>query len=326
MKAQTISIVGLDRIGASIALAIKASSLQMTVLGHDRDNEVARRAQQMKIIDKADWSLSGAAAAADILVLSVPAHELEATLPTIGRDIKGHTLILDLSPLKGLGQKLARQHLKQGHYVGAVPVLAARWLADGRSGLDAARADLFRNSVFGLMPGPKAEPKAVETAVHVGNLLGATPFFLDPLEYDSLVQGVETVPGLLAAAMFRAVAQSTAWHDILRFAGLPFSLMTAALGQEADIPYLALHNQAATLRWLDALMEELRQTRRLVAQGDREQLAAMAELLSHDRQLWLKERAENDWDEKEIPGLEDVSSGFDLMGNLGRLRKKDKEE
>ena len=35
MRTQTITIIGLDRVGASIGLALKNSSLDATVIGHD---------------------------------------------------------------------------------------------------------------------------------------------------------------------------------------------------------------------------------------------------------------------------------------------------
>ena len=228
---------------------------------------------------------------------------------------------MDLAGLKSQGVKWADKYLKQGHYVGVSPILAAARLNDGREGVEASRQDLFKHSVFCLMPSANADPKAVETAVNLGRLLGSQPFFLDPLEYDSFTQALETTPGLLAMALFRAITQSTGWRDMLRFAGLDFTRATAALDNK-DLASLAFHDQASTLRWLDAVIQELEQVRNLMAKGDKERMELILEQLSIDRERWLGEREKNEW-------LEDTTSnvsGISLTGQMfgfGRPKSDD---
>jgi prephenate dehydrogenase len=223
MKAQTISIIGLGRTGASVGLALKASHLNVTVIGHDKDGDAAKAAQEAGAIDSRQWRLVRAAAEGDIIILAVPDSEVEGILEAIGQDIREHALILSFSSLKGAGQRWADRYLQTGHYVGAVPVLAASALQDGTPGVAGARVDLFRDSILCLMPSPRTDPQAVETAVNLGTVLGAKPFFLDADEYDNLVLGVETIPGLLAAALFAAITEANGWRDMLRFANLPFA-------------------------------------------------------------------------------------------------------
>ncbi|NJN54993.1 MAG: prephenate dehydrogenase/arogenate dehydrogenase family protein [Anaerolineae bacterium] len=159
MKAQTITIIGLGRAGVSIGLAVKAK-LPMTVVGYDPNPETARAAQdKMKAVDAVEMNLFKAATKADILVIMLPVSELEETFRIIGDGLQSHTLVLDFSGLKGPGLKWARQHLQQGHYVGATPVLAEKWLADGRTNNSAATADLFQESLLCLMPSPYADRK-----------------------------------------------------------------------------------------------------------------------------------------------------------------------
>jgi prephenate dehydrogenase len=319
MKTQTITIIGLDRIGASIALAIKKSPLDVTLIGHDPDEEKGKQAfQSLQAIDKFERSLTQAARQADILVITAQIADMQSILQVIGPEVQPHTLILDLSSLKRLGLDWAKLHLQQGHYVGAVPVLAAPYLADGRSQTMSATADLFKNSAFCLMPSPKADPQAVETAVNFGILLGALPYFVDPDEYDSLMQGTETLPALVSLAMFNAMQQSTGWRDMLRFAGMPFALSTLPLENDRSIPFHALQNKEATLRWLDALMEELKAVRRLVYQEEEEILAALTEQLAIERTKWLDSREKNDWDERHAQPIEKRSLSEHLFGGLVR--------
>lgn len=327
MKAQTVTIVGMSRTGISIARAIKASSAGLTIVGHDRFRELTQKAKDdLKAIDRAEWNLVNAAAAADILVLAVPLAELESTLMVIGEEVQPHALVLDLAVLKGRSLNWADQHLKRGHYVGVVPVLSAQYLNDGREEAEAATADLFHNSIFCLMPSVHADPQAVDTAVNFGRLLGAVPYFIDPMEYDSLAQGVETLPGLAAAAIFAAVKKSTGWRDMLRLANSSFSLSTQPLQQGTDITSLALNDKAATLRWLDALLQELTDFRRLIQDGDREMIDLTLGNLLVQRERWLKERGENEWVEGVETKVERPSVSDQFLGGwLGGKLKKDQD-
>lgn len=317
MKARTITILGLGRTGASIGLALKASRLEVAIIGYDRDREAIKAARERNAIDDSSWRLAKAVAQADILIMALPVTEVAETLEAMASSVGEHTLILDLSSLKAQGQEWAERYLTQGHYVGARAILAAGALADGTPGVAGARADLFQDSVFCLMPAPDADPKAVETAVNLGTLLGAKPFFLDPSEYDSLMLGVETMPGLMAAALFRAVTDAAGWRDMLRFANLPFAQATMPLRDDAALALLALQDQPATLRWLDAVIEELQEVRRWVDEGDRERLAAFIEKLNLEREEWLHERTKNEWKEESKTDFKPLSLTEHVLGRRG---------
>lgn len=322
MKAQNLSIIGLGRLGASIGLAVKQSAVGLAVIGHDRNADVAQIALQMGAVEKVEVDVRSLASKADILVLAVPFAELEPLLTVIGDVVQPQTLLLDLSPLKGAGLKLADRFLKEGHYVGASPVLSADWLVDGRSEIEAASGDVFKNSIFCLMPSPKADPQAVETAVNFGKLLGALPYFIDPMEYDGLLTGVQAVPGLLAAALFRSVSQSTGWRDMLRFADVPFAMSTQPLLGGEDIVHEAMSNKIATLRWLDAIMAELKIMRQLVYEGDTDILAATLSGLFEDRAAWLSNREKNDWVEITAPDIDNNTISSHFMGAFASRKKK----
>ena len=319
MKTQTISIIGLGRTGLSVGLAIKQSKLAVTVIGHDKDDLRGKQAKEMGAIDRPERFLVPAVSSGDIVVVAVPAQEVSKVLAASGRDVQAHALFLNLSSGKVAGQKLAEQWLKQGHYVGGSLVLAPAGLTDGRPDNQSANPNLFKNSLFCLMPSPKTEPKAIETATNLGVVLGASPFFLDPAEFDSLAQGSETLPGLMAAVIFRAITKAAGWRDMLKFANAPFALATLALQQEAQIAHLALQDKTATLRWLDAIADELREVRQWVYEGDQERLAALLEQLNLERDSWLAKRTNNNWNEQNLTPFEPLSLTEQLIGR----RKKD---
>jgi prephenate dehydrogenase len=322
MITQTVALIGLGRVSGSIGLAIQQSDLGLTIVGNDRNRKTAVEAKNKGIITTFTSRLAAAASAADIIIIDVPVEELESCLKIVGAEAREHTLVIDLSNIKSAGQDWADRYMVQGHYLGAKPVFAAGTLSDGRRGIEAAQADLFRNSIFCLMPSAKADPKAVETAVNLGRILGAKPFFIDAIEYDSLMQGIDTLPGLLSAALLRALTKSSGWRDILRFAGLEFAQATASI-DSPDLAMLAMKNKEASLRWIDSLLEELEEVRQWISETDEERFTFMLEELSIERERWLHERQENEWSEVETPQMEGLGLASQLLGfNFRRSDKK----
>lgn len=313
MITQTISIIGLNKVSASIALSLQRSDMELTIIGHDRDHSIAVEAKSKGLVNKTTRRLVSAASQADILIIDVPVDELEETIEVSVTEVQDHCLVVDLSNLKSRGLEFAQKYMVQGHYVGAKPILAADHLSDGRHDISAAAPDLFHRSVFCLMPSAKADPKAVETAVNLGRILGAQPFFIDAMEYDNLMQGSETIPGLVSAAIFQAISKSTGWRDMLRFSGLGFAQSTASINNP-DLVNLTLHDRSATLRWLDAVFEELTRVRQWVADADEERFSFLIEELSIQRDEWLHERRENQWTEIDSTDMDKVGIVKQLFG------------
>jgi prephenate dehydrogenase len=322
METKAITIVGMNRIGASVGLALKQAFPLLTFIGHDEDRQQAEAAQKLGAVDQVETNLRSACSEADIVVLNVPVSDLKVTLQSIGDDLQEHALVLDLSLLKSTGLKWASQYVTQGHYVGVRPILAADHLADGRSGLEAASPDLFRNSVFCIMAGAKVDPQAVETAINVGRSLGASPYFLDAAEFDGLVQGIETLPRLVAAALFNTVHNASGWRDTLRFTDLTFAQATALIEDSEEVAALALHDKVTTLHWLDSLIDELHEVKRWLHRDEAETLPAILETVSLEREKWLHERRKNEWTEVTSNDVEMPS----LLGGLfGRRARKDED-
>jgi prephenate dehydrogenase len=324
MKAETVALIGIDRTTVAAGLALRRAGLKLRILGYDNEAERARQARKLGAIDKDEWYLLQAVTAADILILSLPPEKLVEMMPLIGAEIQAHTLLLDLSTAKALGQEVAGKQLNRGHYVGARLVLAAAALHDGRTDLESAHADLFRDSLLCLMPSAHAEPQAVQTAVDLGRLLGAKAFFLDAAEYDALVQGVETMPVLLAAALFQAVTGAKGWRDMLRFAGHSFAQTTLPLHQP-EAAALILHDQAAALRWLDAFLDEMNEVRSWIAAADGERLQTRLSAMAEERQAWLRRRQDNEWEEHRPAEIERTSLSEQWFGSLARQKRGKKD-
>ena len=96
MQTETVTIIGLDRISASIGLGLQANDLGLTIVGSDQDSSVGEQAKQLGAVNKLVGNPVSAAAAADILILNVSLAEQEAMLEAVAGEIRDHVLIIDL--------------------------------------------------------------------------------------------------------------------------------------------------------------------------------------------------------------------------------------
>lgn len=326
MKVKTIVVIGLNQQGASIGLRFKEKLPDLEVVGHDRDRDAMRTAKEMGAIDRAELNLVSAAAAGDILIVTVPFSEMKKTLQSIAKGVQDHAVVIDFSPLKKPVQKWADLYLTSGHYVSAMPIVSVEGAHDLRRGPEAGSANLFHNSIMALMPGPKVDEGAVQTAQQIGHILGAEPFFVDMEEFDIYAQALQTLPSLMGAAYFRALTSATGWQDMKRMANRSFLLATEGLGGEEDVAQMTFQNKTAVIHWLDTLVEYLLEMRRWVQGGDQETLAALLKELNIQRDQWQHERNTNDWQEGAPPKIENRGMMEQLFGSFGARRIRRDED
>ena len=148
----------------------------------------------------------------------MPVTAIKSTLEAIASTVRPGTVITDTASTKQQVLAWAEQILPPGvHFVGGHPITGA-----DAAGIEGASADLFRDKIYCLMPARTAGGASLETMTNLVQLVGARPFFLDPLEHDAFVAAVSHVPFLAATALVRMAAGSVSWPEIRRVAGADF--------------------------------------------------------------------------------------------------------
>ncbi|MBI3242013.1 MAG: prephenate dehydrogenase [Chloroflexi bacterium] len=321
-----ITLIGLGRVGTSIGLALKRKAVDgLTVIGHDRSPETGRQAQAKGAIDRAEWNLPAAAENADLILLCVPLQELRQAMQEVAPSLKPGSVVSDVAPLKAPVLAWAAELIPADRYfVGGGPILNPLYLHDGLTGLDAARADLFDNGLWALVPEADPPPEALKLLNDFARLTGATPFFVDALEYDSLLAGTNTLPALLSAALIQAVSTAPGWADARKLADRTFATATAPVSfvSPAAVRAATLLNQAGALHALDEAQNQLSRIRKAIAENDSATLDALLTEATLTREVWLKKRAEADWEAEEKPEFETPTAGQVLGQMIGLGRKK----
>lgn len=245
MAKPIITILGLGTLGASLGLALQRSAAQAEIVGHDKVPEASQLARKNNVVQRVEWNLHAACEPASLIVLAMPVGEIAETLDLIREDVRPNALVFVLSDVlqpaaQLIEEKLAGPAGSQGHAVVGHPIIS------GVGGLVTPRADLFDKTIFVVAAGASTDPSALELAANFVESVGAQPLFMDPVEHDGLIAGVEQLPQLLGLATVHMLAASPGWTEARRLAGRTFAQSTDS-GRSAENLYAAMRGNRANL-------------------------------------------------------------------------------
>lgn len=323
--APQITIIGLGQVGASIGLSLGANKAGLFRVGHDKDYGVERKAKIMGAVDKTDHNLPSSVRNARIVLLCLPLSQVRDTFGYIWRDLMEDALVLDTVPVKLEAAKWAREILpSKCHYVGLLPAINPAYLHTAGSGVNAAKADLFRNGVF-IVDAPHGTPgEAINTAMEFVRLLGAAPLLADMAESDGLAASAHILPQLVSAALLNATVGQAGWMEARKITGRAFAVASAGVGDHDDPESLrmsAMHNRENVVRMLNAMMNALLDLRESIANRDEEGLQKLLAGASEKRERWLHERTAADWDGPQRARIEPQPLAERLFGTSFLKRK-----
>lgn len=325
-----ITIVGLGQIGASIGLALAEHKNLIRRVGHDLDNGIARQAEKMGALDQVEWNLINAVSKADVVILSLPVDQVKDTLAAIGPELRENVVVMDTCPVKEVVAAWAQELLPPGrHYVGLTPMLNAAYLQTVDSGVEAAKADLFKGGLVAIVTPPNTHSDAIKLAADLTRLLNATPLFADPLEIDGLMAATHILPQLLAAALLNATVDQPGWREGRKFAGRAYADATAPivrLDDDGALQTSVMLNRENVLRVLDTVTAAVQVLRKDIELGDEARLKERLARARLGREKWWKERNTSDWSSDGVPPTKMPEYGpFDRLFGIRRKPKESKE-
>lgn len=320
-----ITIVGLGQIGASIGLALSNQQELLRRTGHDRDFQVSKQAEKMGALDKVEINLPSAVRGSDLVILSLPMDQIRETMALIAMNLKEGAVVMDTGPVKEVVASWASELLPQGrHYVGLTPVINPAYLHATESGVDAARADLFRGGLMGIVAPPRASSEAIKLAADLTRLLGATPLFADPLEIDSLMASTHLLPQLLAAGLLNATMDQPGWREGRKVAGRAYAEATGPVSHLSEPHTLTASvflNRENVLRMLDTTLAALYALRSDIELQDADALEEKLARARSGRDKWWKQRQAGEFAGNDAtPSFEEVPS-TDIFSRLLGIRK-----
>jgi prephenate dehydrogenase len=320
----SVAILGLKRSGASVGLALerynqnsKKSGHTFLVSGYDTSSDIAKAAQEMGAIKDTQRELEAVTRDKDIVIVALPFGEVEAAYELMSSSLRSGVVVVDMSMLAQSSLKIAEKHLPEdAHVVCVAPMVNPKYLFEGVDDASRASADFFDGGSMMVMPSVSCVKEAVTLAADLSKILGSTPNFYDPAEYEPLIGGTEGLPSLLGVALFYNLSKNDGWADYQRLTNPAFGMMTRHLfdTHPDDLREFWMNSGASFVRHIDELMLSLREFRTLIADGDNDALSGALDTISKEYESWYNRRMHNDWDKGKIeqPSL----SGASLMGNM----------
>lgn len=305
MAELTVAILGLDRLGASIALRLrtyveKGGQHQFDLIGYESRDDFEKPARKLKVFDKVERHAQSAVESADLVIMNLPFEDLRAGYEIVSSSLREGVVILDTAALKQPSFRWAAEYLSdEQHVIGFTPVVNADYLLEHQLSPEGAADDYFHQSAIYLTPAVDCIKEAIDLAVNFALILDGKPHFLDPVEHDSLTTITEEIPQLLSVAAYSAAMKHNAWGDAQRLTNAPFAVLTRyLLTHHPDAlrdEWLA--NSDSLARAIDDVLATLRDVRDRLAEKDEAAIEAFLIGASDDYQEWINKRHKGDWDE-----------------------------
>jgi prephenate dehydrogenase len=293
-----ITIIGLGQIGTSIGLSLASQTGRIKRVGHDRVLGIQNKAKNMGAFDAVHYNLPAAVEGADVVLLCISLDQIEETLKIIAPDLREDAVVMDFSSQKAVVQKWFEQHIPAGrYYIGLVAAINPELLYQPHQGIESASADLFNKATIGITAPFGTPGKALDLADELVSHIGAKPIFLDMQEADGMTMMAHLLPQMMSVALLNATVGQPGWTEARRFAGRPFAMSTASIGDDPieALEQVLINNPADATHALDMAIGALTHLREAVNKGDKADLEKRLRLAFDDRQKWLEERQRAEW-------------------------------
>ncbi|MTE22500.1 prephenate dehydrogenase/arogenate dehydrogenase family protein [Streptomyces sp. TRM43335] len=253
---RTAVIVGCGVTGTSVALALTAGGVEVTLV--DRDPEAVTEAAALG--SGTPWTAAGPPA--DLVVVATPPSEVVDALHTAQARGLGHVYTDTAGTKEIVSAEAELRGCDLKGYVPGHPLAGPD--APGRAGADATR---FAGRPWVLCPYETTPAWALETVAALVELCGAVRLDMTPDAHDRAVAAVLHLPYVVAAVL--AANLAGAGPELLRLAGDELSSAVAAAGADPVLGSdLLAHNAGPVADAVDRTVAGLRAVARTLHAGD----------------------------------------------------------
>jgi prephenate dehydrogenase len=258
---ERVVVIGIGLIGGSFARALKKLDSPPAVVAIDTDELSLLWAVEERVIDQGatpDSDLVGewlAPGGSDLVIIATPARKAIEWLAVIG-GLGFDGVITDVASTKGGVLSAAASLLAHPtKFVGGHPMAGSE-----RSGVKAARDDLFAGAYWLLTPSTDTDPDSYRAVHALVSSIGARVISVDATEHDQAVAIVSHVPHVAAAALVDLAASHAGdGGELMRLAAGGFKDTTRiAAGSPELWTGICLDNADAVATGISELRDVLR--------------------------------------------------------------------
>ena len=321
-----LTIVGLHQIGASIGMALEIHKDKLSRTGIDADPTLGPNLLKKKAIDHIAHNLQSSVEDADIVILALPADQVEETLKQIAESLKPGAVVIDTSPNRQKAIEWAKAVLPEArHFVSMTPVINPTYLDVPKEIASEPHSDLFKEGAMVITSATDTHSDAIKLAGDLARLLETHAYFSEPVEADSVDASVNLLPKLVAVALVNTTTSQPGWRDSERLAGMAYLKATFAaelLDEKTELGKTALMNNEHTARLLNEMIANLEELSDAIQAQDAATLQTLLETARARREVWLSHRLNVDWGN--YPKATTLTAAENIAGLFGGRPKKKK--
>ena len=295
MEKKVVYIAGLGLIGASLALGIKRSHPNVTVLGYNRSEASRTIALERGMVDQVTDDFAAFAPLADIIILALPIKQTKSYLETLaGLHLKDRVLVTDAGSTKAEIVAQAEKVFtdKDVRFVGGHPMAGSH-----KTGAAAADATLFENAYYIFTPSSLTTGGAMKELKELLSGLGSRFIEIDAEEHDRVTSQISHFPHILASTLVeQAVAYGEEHEMTRRFAASGFRDMTRIAESEPGMwTSILLSNPQAILERIADFKERLDQVAKTIQAENEEAIwSFFHEGRKHRKEMQIHQRPGRD--------------------------------
>ena len=285
MQWKKVTLVGVGLLGGSLGLALRQRRLADVVAGFVRRATSVAECQACAAVDVASCDLASAVEGAGLVVLCTPLAQMRPLVERMLPSLKAGAIVTDVGSVKESVVHDLEELVAQGggRFVGSHPMAGAE-----KTGVAAARADLFAGAVCVVTPTRRSIPAAVRQVRQLWRAVGGRVLELTPRTHDQLVSRSSHLPHVVAAelANFVLAPDRPLEQEVLCANGFRDTTRIASSSPEMwrDI---ALANRDNLCEALSALIGELKTFKRALSKGDEAAIAGFFSTAKQRRDEWV---------------------------------------
>lgn len=265
----TVALVGVGLIGASIGLAIHQRRLATHVIGVGRTKKTLDLARNLGAIDEATTSLARGVKKAELTIFCTPVEQIARQVQEAAEHVPHGALLTDAGSTKEAIVAAIGDALPRGaQFIGSHPLAGSE-----KTGPANARADLLVGRVVIVTPTPQSSAPATAAIADFWEQLGARVIQMSPRDHDAAVAATSHVPHAVASAL----AAATPPEFLALVAGGWLDTTRIAAGDAELWRQILLSNRDHSLRALGKFAKVLSQLRRALKDRDGEALRRVLE-------------------------------------------------
>jgi prephenate dehydrogenase len=279
-----IAIIGVGLLGGSIGLAARKFRIAGEIAGFVRREKTIKECEKVGALDYATMDLSAVVSNADLVILCTPLAQMRSLVEHCVPALKRGAIVTDVGSVKaGVVRELESLVTKAGaHFVGSHPMAGGE-----KTGVAAARADLFQNAACVVTPTKRSSAQAVRKLERFWKSLGARVLKLPPEQHDLFVSRTSHLPHVVAATLANLVLSPSQPKGQSQLCATGFRDTTRiASGSPEMWRDIALANRKHVARSVTAFISELQRFEQVLKKNDEKGIEKFFETARSRRETW----------------------------------------